>query len=210
MVLLFDLDGTLIDSRSLVMRASAEAIQRGTGLTVSMEAIKQTLPLTISDRFRRFAPDRVEEVIHLYTKLYSANIGMATPFPGIREMLAALGTHAVSCAVVTSRRRETATLTLRTQRLEDYFEAVICEEDVVSPKPAADPVLAAAAKLGVPPGEAVMIGDSVLDLQSGRAAGAKTGAALWGSQELAALLASGPDYAFEVPADVVASVAGRP
>jgi HAD superfamily hydrolase (TIGR01509 family) len=207
-VLLFDLDGTLIDSRALVTQASIETLRRGAGVTVPAEEIEKTLSWTVTDRFHKFAPGRAHDLIALYNSLYTANVTLARPFPGVLEMLAALRDRGVACAVVTSRRRATASPALRTHHLRPFFRAVVCEEDVASPKPAPDPVLTAAALLGASPGDAVMIGDSVLDIQSGRAAGARTGAALWGSSERDALLAAGPDYALETPGAVVAKVTG--
>jgi pyrophosphatase PpaX len=199
---LFDLDGTIIDSRALVISASAEALRRCAGLNVSEQAIAETLAVPVAERFRRFAADRVDELVALYTNLYAERIVAARPFSGVREMLTALRTGNVRCAVVTSRRRATAALTLQAHCLTAYFQAVICEEDVTAPKPAPDPVIAAARALESPVADAVMVGDSVLDLQSGRAAGARTGAALWGTQERDALLAFQPDYVFEDPVRV--------
>lgn len=208
MALLFDLDGTLIDSRALVTQASIEALRRGAGVTVPTEEIEKTLSWTVTDRFSKFAPDRAHDLVDLYSSLYRANIATARPFPGILDMLAALRARRVLCAVVTSRRRVTAEPALRAHGLLPFFQAVICEEDVAAPKPAPDPVRAASALLGVPPRDAVMIGDSVLDILSGRAAGACTGAALWGTWERGALLAADHDYVFESPGEVVAKVLG--
>jgi 3-amino-5-hydroxybenzoic acid synthesis related protein len=202
-ILLFDLDGTLIDSEALVVSASAEALRQGAGLRVPVEEIRQTLALTVTDRFHRFFSGPVQPLVDLYIKIYGAGVATAPPFPGVPEMLAALRARGVRSAVVTSKRRPTTDLTLRTHGLTGYFEAVVCEEDIARPKPAPDPVLEAARTLRVPPGETVMIGDSTLDMQSGRAAGGRTGAALWGTVERAALLAFRPDFAFDAPADVV-------
>lgn len=208
MVLLFDLDGTLIDSRALVTQASIEALRRGAGVTVAATEIEPTLSWTVTDRFHKFAPNRARDLVDLYSELYRANIATARPFPGIPEMLAALRESHVLRAVVTSRRRATADPALRAHGLLPFFQAVICEEDVAAPKPAPDPVRAASTLLGVPPSAAMMIGDSVLDIFSGRAAGARTGAALWGTGERDALLAADADYAFENPGEVVTTVTG--
>jgi HAD superfamily hydrolase (TIGR01509 family) len=207
-VLLFDLDGTLVDSRALVTQASIETLRRGAGVAVSAEEIEQTLSWTVTDRFRKFAPDRARDLVALYNTLYTARIDLARPFPGIPEMLAALRDLGIPCAVVTSRRRVTADPVLRQHHLLPFFRAVICEDDVAAPKPAPDPVLTASAHLGAPARDAVMIGDSILDMQSGRSAGARTGAALWGTSERGALLASAPDYVLETPDAVITKVAG--
>jgi pyrophosphatase PpaX len=172
-ILLFDLDGTLIDSEALVVRASAEALRQGAGLRVPVEEIRQTLALTVTDRFHRFFSGPVQPLVDLYIKIYGADVATAPPFPGIPEMLAALRARGVRNAVVTSKRRPTTDLTLRTHGLTGYFEAVVCEEDIACPK------------------------------QSGRAAGGRSGAALWGTVERAALVAFRPDFAFDAPADVV-------
>lgn len=209
MALLFDLDGTLVDSRALVIQASLEALRRGAGVAVSAEEIEQTLSWTVTDRFRKFAPDRARDLVALYNTLYTADIAAARPFPGIPEMLAALRDRGIPCAVVTSRRRVTAEPVLRQHHLLPFFRVVISEEDVTAAKPAPDPVLTALSRLGASARDAVMIGDSVLDMQSGCSAGARTGAALWGSSERDALLASAPDYVLETPDAVMTKVAGR-
>jgi HAD superfamily hydrolase (TIGR01549 family) len=214
MVFLFDLDGTLIDSQALVIRASLETLRRGAGIEVTAEEIRQTLPLTISGRFHRYAPDRVEELVSLYNSFYAAHIADARPFPEIPEVLGALRARAARCGVVTSRMHRTADLALRTHGLNVYFDVVICDEDVSAHKPAPDPVFAALAALAVGPGDAIMIGDSVLDIRAGRAAATRTGAALWGSWEPDALLAAQPDDVFTHPREILrtleAGADGRP
>jgi len=203
MVFLFDLDGTLVDSQALIIRASLDTLRRGAGINVTAEEIRQTLPLTISGRFQRYAPDRVVELVSLYNTFYADHVAEVRPFPEIPKVLAALRAKAARCGVVTSRMRRTADPTLRAHGLDAYFDVVICDDDVSAHKPAPDPVLAALAKLAAGPRDAIMIGDSVLDIQAGRAATTRTGAAMWGSWDPVALLASQPDDVFTQPWDIL-------
>jgi pyrophosphatase PpaX len=86
--------------------------------------------------------------------------------------------------------------------LEDTFDVVVGADDVTRPKPDPEPVRLALERLGAHPSGAVFIGDSRHDLVSGRAAGVKTAAALWGPFDRAHLADLEPDYWLETPRDL--------
>ena len=87
--------------------------------------------------------------------------------------------------------------------LEPFFGAVVAADDVERPKPHPQPVLRALELLGSDAASAVFIGDSTHDMESGRAAGVRTGAALWGPFSREALAVHGPTWWFERPGDLV-------
>ena len=84
---------------------------------------------------------------------------------------------------------------------------MVCADEVTNPKPHPEPVERAVALLGADPASTVYVGDSLHDMRSGRAAGVKTAAALWGPFGRAHLEAAAPDYWLERPADLARLVA---
>jgi pyrophosphatase PpaX len=104
--------------------------------------------------------------------------------------------------VVTSKLHDGAMRGLRVSQLDDAFDVVIGCDDVTHSKPHPEPVLKAVEKLGVAAKDTVFVGDSRHDMESGRAAGVKTAAVLWGPFHRADLEDLAPDYWLEKPQDL--------
>jgi phosphoglycolate phosphatase len=187
--LLIDLDGTLVDSTE----AYKEAGQAGfatLGLKADDEEIafevarrlEQNLP--IDDLFVRFHVDlEVEErFLPAYLEAYYSVVHVKSKlFPKAKETLQALSQD-FSLALVTLRyvSREQVIEELRRLRLMKYFRVVVTALDVKKPKPFPDAFLTAAERLGVKIQDCAIVGDSIVDVQAGKSAGAKTIAVLSG------------------------------
>ena len=204
----FDLDGTLIDSIGLIVasfRHAAEVVLERV-LTEDEAVARWGEPLQL--RAAHLAPGRADEFIAAYTAFYDANHDrLCRPFTGVPEMLAALAARGVRLGVATSKRRRSTMQALERCGLARWIGAAISAEDVPVPKPAADPVLAALARLGAAPADAWMVGDGVFDVEAARRAGVRSVAALWGTREREALLGARADYVASRPEDVVSFVA---
>lgn len=192
---LFDLDGTLIDTNRLVIESFQYTLKRHLGREVPVTEIVSTFGQPLIEGLRRFSPEKAEEMLQTYRSYNEARHDATTTLvPGVCETLSALKKAGLSLAVVTSKRRVLAMRGLRLFNLEDYMEAIVTLEDTVRHKPEPDPVLKALALLRVNPDEALMVGDSPLDLASARAAGTYTAAALWSALPRDILLAEKPDF----------------
>ena len=133
---------------------------------------------------------------------------MVTLYDGIAEMLQEVRAAGYRTALVTSKNRQGALRGLNLTGLTPYLEELVCVDDVVNPKPHPEPVLKALELLGTGPERAVFFGDSVHDMHSGRAAGVKTAAVLWGPFGRAHLEGSSPDHWVEHPSGVRALLLG--
>jgi pyrophosphatase PpaX len=118
-------------------------------------------------------------------------------------MLQAIRSAGARVAVVTSKNRATSARGLAVAGLDDLVEAVVACDDVTHPKPHPEPVARALSLLGARPHRTVFVGDSLHDLHSGRAAGVRTAAALWGPFSRADLAEGAPDFWVEDPRDLV-------
>jgi pyrophosphatase PpaX len=117
----------------------------------------------------------------------------------VREIKAA----GMQTGLVTSKNRQGAIRGLRLVGLEALMDVMVCADEVTNPKPHPEPVENAVALLGADPASTVYVGDSIHDMQSGRAAGVKTAAALWGPFGRSHLESAKPDYWLGAPADLV-------
>lgn len=202
---LFDFDGTLLDSFDLISASFRQACRLVLNRQLSQREVLERWGWPLRVRFEAVDPARVDALVDAYQACYRTNHDrMIALFPGVREMLDALRERRVAMGIVTSKRRPTTLLGIDRLGLSPYFGAVVTEQDVPAPKPAPDAILAALRELGAPAETALMIGDGVFDIQAARAAGVRGGAALWGTREREALLAAAPDLVLPTPADVVA------
>jgi pyrophosphatase PpaX len=146
---------------------------------------------------------KIEELVATYRDYNLANHdAMVTLYDGIAEMLHEVREAGYRTALVTSKNRYGAMRGLDLTGLTPYIEHLVCADDVVNPKPHPEPVLKALGLLGAEPGRTVFFGDSVHDMHSGRAAGVKTAAVLWGPFGRDHLESSTPDYWLERPGDI--------
>lgn len=112
--------------------------------------------------------------------------------PGVREMLMTLQSH-FKLAVVSARDVDSTLTFLEHFDLSQYFDVIVTGQTCQRTKPFPDPVLHAAESLGLPPEKCVMIGDTVVDIKAGKAAGAQTVAVLCGFGTLREIKRVTPD-----------------
>ncbi len=201
---LFDLDGTLIDSAELIMTAFEATVQANLHQTIDRTEILGMWSRPIRERFRALAPDRDEVLAQDYLRRYLAlHDQYARLFPGVADVLEALRRRGYAMGIVTSKRRATTQAAVSGFHLDRWCTVIITDEDVSRHKPDPEPVRAAASRLGVPVAAALMVGDSPLDIAAGHRAGAATAAALWGTVETSPLLAEGPEHRLARPEDLL-------
>jgi pyrophosphatase PpaX len=213
---LFDLDGTLIDSAQLIL-ASCHHTMEAHGLpAMSDDEWLRHMGTPLTSHFAAWKDDRgtMEAMVATYRAFNSAHHdAMIREFPGVIDMVRALRAAGVALGVVTSKLTWTAARGLRLFGLEDAMDVVVCADMVTNPKPHAEPVETAVRMLGADPRTTVYVGDSIHDMLSGRAAGVLTAAVLWGPFTRSQLEPAEPDFWLDEPAqllDLVIGAGGAP
>ncbi|MEE9206988.1 MAG: HAD-IA family hydrolase [Gemmatimonadota bacterium] len=196
---LFDLDGTLIDSTDLILASYRHTMREHLGQNPPDYKWLETIGRPLRVQLEDFASDSAEAEAMMATYRahnHEVHDDLVRPFQGIRGVLDDLRSNGAVLGIVTSKHALGTELGLRACELEsDWFGTIVTSDSVEEYKPHPRPVLAALEDLGVPPGEDVLfIGDSVHDMRSGRAAGVSTGAAVWGPYEAPGLESFEPDY----------------
>jgi len=209
--ILFDLDGTLVDSAKLIYGAFNHVAEKYLGRSYAPEEITRFFgPSEDSTWAKLLRPEQLESALEAYYSYYRRNHAEVILYDGIPRLLEGLGEQRVPLAIVTGRGKQTTAITLELCDFEPFFQEVVTSDDITHPKPNPECVLEACRRLGVQPAQALMVGDSPLDVEAGRSAGAATAAALWGTFGLSAPLQQArPDYRFESPKDLEAFLLRR-
>lgn len=180
---LFDLDGTLLDSIALILASYRHTLEAAE-LPVPTDAdMLSGLGTTLEDQFGRWVADpaRVSELVARYIEhnleIHDEHV---RPYPGVNEIVRALHSAGTPLAIVTSKRRRGARMGVAALGLEGCFSAMVCGDDVERPKPDPEPVRRALDALGVRENVA-FVGDAIHDVHSGRDAGVFTIAVSWGA-----------------------------
>ncbi|HEV7588400.1 MAG TPA: HAD family hydrolase [Longimicrobium sp.] len=179
--ILFDLDGTLIDTFRLYAECLRRTLTPYLGYTPTDEEMIARGPGSERSFLLGWLGVEAGERAHAdFGRHYEALHGGLHEglYDGVPEMLAALRAAGYPLGVVTGKGRHAWNVTDREMGLGE-FAVVVTDDDVAAPKPDPQGLLAAARALGLPPGEIVYVGDSDGDLLAGRAAGMRTAAVLW-------------------------------
>lgn len=204
---LFDLDGTLIDSERLILASYRHAMSRHLGHVPPEDTWKATIgqPLVVQMKMFARSQDEADAMIRTYVEHNLANHDdYVRPFPGVRGVVEAIRDSGHALGIVTSKKRRATHMGLaRCDLPAEWFGAIVTADDVTRHKPEPEPVLEALRQLDVPAGEALFVGDSTHDMRSGRAAGVATAAVLWGPYTRAQLEPTEPDLWLTEPGDLL-------
>ncbi len=203
---LFDLDGTLIDSIDLIVESYQHTFRTHGLPDVSRDEIIDGIGTPLVTVFGRLTQDQV--TIDSWIATYRAfNLAhhdtMVRPFPGAVEMVRRAQNAGRRLGLVTSKNNSGARRGLSLVGLDGVMEVIVGADDVTRHKPDPEPVRRALEQLGTPARDAVYIGDSHHDVASGKAAGVRTVAVCWGPIGADRLAAAGADFVCATPAEVL-------
>ena len=195
-VVLFDLDGTLIDSGPMIVASMKHAAKSVLGREIPEEVLSAAVggPGLVA-QMQALAPDRVDDLVTAYRAHNEPLHEELEAFWEVVEVLPRLRDQGRKLGIVTAKRHATVRLAFdRLPELESNFDVVIASDDTERHKPSPDPLLAAADRLGARPEDAAYVGDSPFDIRAAKAAGMFAIAVAWGGiHPEEALLREEPD-----------------
>ncbi|HEC1851800.1 TPA: HAD family hydrolase [Campylobacter jejuni] len=167
--ILFDLDGTLIDSTDAILNSFQGAF-KALGLTSkNNEEIKNLIGYPLEQMFRMLYPDKVnlsKEFVLAYREIYAQiYLEQTTLLPKAKEALE-LGSEIADLGIVTTKGGKFTPILLDYLRVKKFFKTLITFEDVTNPKPSSEPIILALKRLNKTQENAYMIGDTILDIQA--------------------------------------------
>lgn len=178
---IFDVDGTLIDSAPVYLPALGQALNDH-GYTPLPEQIQTAFGMTGWQglAYCGVPENEFDAVMHSWEQEAYRHLERVKVYDGIIDTLRALKEGGNKLGIATSRNRSQYTHGVIPLGLSEFFDAVICSDDVADPKPAPDELFECLKCMGGNTEQAVFIGDSAYDMQCARSAGVKSGLALWG------------------------------
>lgn len=182
---LFDLDGTLVDSAPDLIVAMQRLHAEQGEPSVDASKIAEVVSKGGRAMLRRGFPDadegRIETLLPRFLDLYFEAIATHTRmYPGVDEVLTALQARGVRWGVVTNKPGWLARALLSALALDERCAALVCGDCLAQKKPDPEPILHACALAGVEAMRSVYVGDDMRDIEAGRRAGTMTVAAGWG------------------------------
>lgn len=180
--ILFDLDGTLIDTVELIRVSFRHATRAVLGYELPDEVTMANVGQPLAQQFKDMAPDHADELLRVYRAFNMQHHDeLAKAYPGTVETLEELRARGIPLGVVTSKGTEAADRGIDHFGLRPFMQAIVTADDVETHKPDPYPLRFAATLLGVELGYCMYVGDSPHDMQAAVAGGAIAVAALWGA-----------------------------
>jgi pyrophosphatase PpaX len=202
---LFDLDGTLVDTIDLIVASHRHAVTSVLGRDYPDDVLRHGIGRPLIEQMRVFDPERAQELYDTYRVWNHANTErLLRKYEGVDELLGRLHAAGARIGVVTSKSRDAVELAQRILPPPVPFDAIVTAEDTNRHKPGPEPILHALELLGGTPSEAVYVGDARYDIEAGRAAGTGAVAVTWGAGDEESLRAAEPDAIARTPAELAA------
>lgn len=203
--LVFDCDGTLVDSLGAALDSFNYALKAIGEKPRTVEEIKKYFGAGADRIFISLLGDKEKGLaaFEAYVDHQSELALQMKLHNGILDLLKTAAAAGIPMGVVTGRHARDMDVVLRPHKIHDYFKVLIADSHLPHSKPAPDGILMAADRMGLEPQNVCYIGDSIVDIQAAKAAGAKGVAALWdvlAKEE--AMRAAGADCLARTPNDV--------
>jgi pyrophosphatase PpaX len=203
-VVLFDFDGTVVDSGAMILASFRHATKTVLERDLTDTELLAAVGTPLREQMRSFDAERADELVKVYRAHNEPLHDELQPCDGILEVLRHLKDEGRRLGIVTAKRGATVELAFAVVPLREYFDVVVAADDVDRHKPDPDPLLLALERLGAEPEEAVYVGDSPFDVAAAKAAGVHSIAVTWGGiygEE--ALRAEGPDTVVSTPRELL-------
>lgn len=180
--ILFDLDGTLVDSLKVAFDGFNHVFQTHGAAAKTPREIMAMFGPGERKIFAQVVGDANAEAASLaYANYTRSRMGESPLFPGIPELIAELSDRRIPMSIVTGRGRESTEIILKHHGIGEKFVKIICHEDVSSSKPSPEGIQLALQSMGLAPENTAYVGDMWMDVRAAHRAGCRAISAMWDS-----------------------------
>lgn len=201
---LFDLDGTLLDTNELILTSFRAAFKKVLNIEPPDHEIAMLFGKPLVQSLLPYTEDKIDELVTTYrSHNESIHDKMCYAFPGVKDMLIALKEMGIKLGIVTSKREILTKRGMKIAGIFDLLDVIITPESTEKHKPNPEPALEACRLLGVNPKETIMVGDATYDILCGKSAGCKTIGVKYTVIPMKELIGASPDYLIDEPREIV-------
>ncbi|KRN27535.1 pyrophosphatase ppaX [Lactobacillus selangorensis] len=181
--ILFDVDGTLVDTEDVVIRSMQQMLHDELGQDVPADQLTYVLGIPGTAAIKPFAsdPDEAERLLAVWADNDARLTHESQLFAGIRPMLQQLQAQPIPLGIITSKTDAEWQTQMPRFQLEPFFNLIVTASDTTEHKPTPVPLQYACRNMQLTPEKTLYIGDSIYDMQSAHAAGAQFALAGWGA-----------------------------
>src|SRR5579875_1313331 len=203
---LFDLDGTVVDSGAIILASMRHATREVLGREYSDAELLQAVGGPgLEAQMQALAPEHVERLVDVYRAHNEPLHDELEACPGMEDAVARLHEQGRRLGVVTAKRRATVELAFARVPLGHLFETIVGGDETEQHKPDPEPLLLAAERMGADPRATAYVGDSPFDVRAAKAAGMYAVAVTWGRiHDRAKLEAEQPDAIVDTAEELLA------
>ena len=179
--IVFDVDGTLIDTEYAVIHSLQDTIKAISGKIIPDKELTFALGITGENALQRLEVKDIGPALSMWDENMEKYRDTITVFDGIKELLEAVTELKLGIGIVTSKTREEFRSDFQKFDISSYFETVVCADDTLQHKPEPEPLLKYMEWTKCQADELLYIGDSIYDMQCAKLANANFGLAKWGA-----------------------------
>lgn len=202
--LLFDFDGTLLDTNELIIQTFIAVLGEHFPGRYERDDILHFIGPSLEQTFESIDAERAVELTAQYRAINKQlHDELITEYDGVTETLRLLKARGIKMAIVSTKRSANIKRGLALMGIDEVFEYIISLDEVKNPKPDPEPILLALEKLGASKEEALMIGDNYHDIEGGKNAGVRTAGVAWSIKGEAFLASYEPDFMLQHISDLL-------
>ncbi|MFB9758575.1 pyrophosphatase PpaX [Ectobacillus funiculus] len=201
---LFDLDGTLINTNELIIASFLHTLDTYYPDTYKREDVLAFIGPSLRETFSSMDLERTEEMIQAYREFNHAHHDeLVQEYETVYETVEQLAKQGYKLGIVTTKARKTVEMGLDLTKLHQFFDVIVTIDDVEHVKPHPEPIEKALRLLDANPATTLMVGDNHHDVLGGKNAGTKTAGVAWTIKGRDYLAAYKPDYMLEKMSDLL-------
>lgn len=204
--ILFDLDGTILDSESKAIEVANLVLPGYLGRSLTEEELLGLRGVPWIDVFASWFPGREYEIYDICLMEWDRMQVKVSVYEGIGDVISRVHSEGLKIGVVSSKARKYIEKDLSLFSLLDFMSVIVGSDETGMHKPHPEPLLEAAGRLGMRPTDLVYVGDQPTDIMAARAAGMRSAGALWGEGDYGTLQAAMPDFMLNTPQDLISKV----
>jgi 5'-nucleotidase len=207
---IFDLDGTVVDSVELIVESFRHATVEVLGVELEREQMIANVGKPLVEQMEVLSPDHADQLVRVYREFnHREHDRMLRMYEGMLAVLEGLQARGARMGLVTSKSRPTTEMAFRVTGIRPLLDVVVCAEDTERNKPYPDPIEFCLQRMGAAPDQGVYVGDSPYDLQAAKAAGVRSIGVTWGVFGRDSLEAESPDLVVDSVEDLAMALGVR-